>query len=59
LAIKKSLSGVEGVSDVEVSLEEKKAWMIVEESVINETLSDAVEKAGRFKGVVVERKTKK
>jgi copper chaperone CopZ len=58
LAIKKSLSGVEGVLDVEVSLEEKKAWITVEESVTNEALSDAVKKAGRFKGKVIERKTK-
>jgi copper chaperone CopZ len=53
LAIKKSLSGVEGVLDVEVSLEEKKAWITVEESVTNEALSDAVKKAGRFKGKVI------
>jgi mercuric ion binding protein len=58
LAIKKSLSGVEGVEDVEVSLEEKKAWLTVEESVTNETLVDAVKKAGSFKGKVVERKIK-
>lgn len=59
LAIKKSLSGIEGVSDVEISLEKKKAWLTVEESVTNETLSEAVKKAGRFKGKVVERNRKK
>ncbi len=59
LAIKKSLSGIEGVSDVEVSPEKKKAWLTVEESVSNETLSEDVKKAVRFKGKVVERNTKK
>jgi hypothetical protein len=41
-----------------VSLEDKKAWITVEESVTNESLSDAVKKAGRFKGKVIERETK-
>jgi hypothetical protein len=44
---------------VEVSLEDKKAWLTVDETVTNETLSDAVKRAGRFKGKVIERKTKK
>jgi mercuric ion binding protein len=58
IAVKKSLSGVDGVKEVEVSLEEKKAWLTVEESVTDETFVDAVKKAGSFKGKVVERKTK-
>ncbi len=43
---------------MEVSLEEKKAWLTVDETVTNETLSNAVKKAGGFKGKVVERRTK-
>ena len=57
LAAQKSLSSIEGVKDVEVSFEKEKAWLTVEESITDETLSDAVKKAG-FKGTVIERNTK-
>ncbi len=58
LAVKKSLSKVEGVKDVKVSLKEKKAWLTVEESVTDKTLIEAVKKAGSYKGTVIERKSK-
>ena len=58
IAVKKSLTEIEGVSDVEVSLEENNARLTVEDSVADKTLMDAVKKAGPFKGKIVERKTK-
>jgi len=57
VAIKKSLSQVKGVVDVRVSLKEGKAWLRVDESVDNETLLDAVKRAGPYKGKVIERRT--
>ena len=56
LAIKKSLSATEGVTEVEISYEQEKAWMTVAESIENQVLIDAVSKAGPFKGKVIERK---
>lgn len=56
LAIKKSLLQVEGVRDVKVSFEDKKAWLMVEESVSDEILIKAVENAGPYKGKVLERR---
>jgi mercuric ion binding protein len=56
IAVKKSLLGVEGVKEVEVSLYEGKAWITVEESITDETLVEAVKKAGPYKSKVVERK---
>lgn len=41
---------------MKVSFEEKKAWLTVEESVKDETLIKAIQKAGPYKGKVVERK---
>ena len=56
VAVKKSLSKVEGVHTVEVSLKEKKAWLTIDESVTDETLVKAVQKAG-YKGKVIKRET--
>ncbi|MBT9260302.1 MAG: heavy-metal-associated domain-containing protein [Clostridiales bacterium] len=42
--VKKALSGVPGVTNVEVSLEEEKAW--VEGDAPLEALAEAVKKAG-------------
>jgi len=58
LAIKKSLLNVEGVREVTVSFKDKKAWLTVEESVSEEILIRAVEKAGPYKGEVLDRKAK-
>ncbi len=58
LAVEKSLSAVEGVRDVEVSFEENKAWVIVEESVSDNILIKAVQKAGPYKGKGLERRSK-
>lgn len=53
-AVKKSLSGINGVNDVKVSYKKKKAWLIADDSVTDFTLAEAVQKAG-YKGKVVER----
>ncbi len=55
IAVKKALSNVEGVRDIMVSLDDGKAWLIVRDSVTDETLSDAVKKAGPYKGRVIQR----
>ena len=55
IAVKKALSKVEGVRDITVSLNDKKAWFIVQDSVTDETLSDAIKKAGSYKGRVIQR----
>ncbi len=57
IAIKKSLSGIEGVTGVEVSFKEKKGWLTAEESVSDEQLLAAIKKAGPYKAVIKERKT--
>lgn len=56
LAIKKSLAKVPGVSEVNVSFEEKKARLIAEDAVTDQTLEEAVRKAGAYRGEVIERK---
>lgn len=55
IAIKKSLAGIDGVTKVKVSFEEKKSWLTVEESVSDEQLLKAITKAGAYKGKIVER----
>ncbi len=50
--MKRSLAGVEGVKEVEVSLKEKKAWLTADESVTDEILEQAVEQSG-FRGKVI------
>jgi copper chaperone CopZ len=55
LAVKKSLSGIDGVKDAKVSYKEKKAWLTVNESIADETLVNAVQNAGPYSGKVVER----
>jgi copper chaperone CopZ len=51
------LSATEGVKEVKISYEQAKAWMTVTDSIGNQVLTDAVSKAGPFKGKVVERKS--
>ncbi|MBW2392546.1 MAG: hypothetical protein DRG34_06615 [Deltaproteobacteria bacterium] len=53
--MKKSLSGVQGVEDVKVSYKEKKAQLTADESVTDAALIEAVQKAGPYKGKVVDR----
>lgn len=50
--MKRSLAGVEGVKEVDVSYKEKKAWLTVDESITDEILEQAVERSG-FRGKVV------
>lgn len=54
VAVKKTLSKVEGVHMVEVSLEEKQAQVTVDETVQDDTLVNAVKKAG-YKGKIITR----
>ena len=56
LAIKKSLSETEGVKNVKISFEQSKAWVIVEETVQDQVLKNAVSKTGPFRGRVIERR---
>ena len=51
--VKRSLEGVEGVIEAEVSFREKKAWVKAEGTVTDEMLVEAVKSAGRFGGKVV------
>lgn len=56
IAIEKSLAGVEGVSEVKISLKEEQGSLIAEDSVSDEELLKAITKAGPYKGKIVERK---
>lgn len=56
VAVKKSLSGIEGVRDARISFDEKKAWLTVDESVSDAKLIEAVGKAGPYTGKIIERK---
>ncbi len=53
--MKRSLEGVEGVIEAEVSFKEAKARVEVNDTVTDEMLEDAVSYSGRFKGKVVSR----
>ncbi len=50
--MKRSLSGIEGVKEVDVSYKEKRAWLTVDESVNDKVLEQAVERSG-FRGKVI------
>lgn len=49
LAVKKSLKKIDGVKDIEVSFKDGKAWCITDDSITDEVLTKAVEKAGAYK----------
>jgi copper chaperone CopZ len=51
--VRRSLEGVEGVIEAEVSFKEKKALVKVRDNVSNEMLEEAVGSTGRFRGKVV------
>jgi copper chaperone CopZ len=53
--VKRSLEGIEGVKEAKVSHKEDKAWVMVDGTVTNEMLEEAVSKAGGFTGKVVSR----
>ena len=53
--MKRSLEGVEGVIEAEVSFKEAKARVEVNDTVTDEMLEDAVSYSGRFKGKVISR----
>ena len=56
VAVKKSLSEIQGVKEIEVSFKERRARLSVDESVTDEMLLEAVRKAGPFKGSIVKTK---
>jgi len=56
IAVKKSLKSVPGVKSVKVSFEENKARLVVDPSVTDGALTDALKKAGEYEGKVIERK---
>ena len=49
VAVKKALSKVDGIKDINVSFKNGKAWCVADDSVADEFLIKAVEKAGAFK----------
>ena len=53
--MKRSLEGVEGVIEAEVSFKEANALVKVRDNVTDEMLEDAVRSTGRFKGKVISR----
>ncbi len=53
--MKRSLEGVEGVIEAEVSYKEAKARVKVKDTVTDEMLEEAVRSTGRFRGEVVGR----
>jgi copper chaperone CopZ len=55
--VKRSLVGVEGVIEAEVSYKKAKAWVKVLDNVTDEMLEEAVRSTGRFKGKVVIRES--
>jgi mercuric ion binding protein len=55
IAIKKSLSRVEGVKNVKISFKEKTGWVTVNETVTDQELLEAITKPGDFSGTIRER----
>ena len=55
IAIKKSLEKVNGVKEIKVSFEEKKARLTVDDAVTDKALEEAVRRAG-YQGKVIERR---
>ena len=55
-AVTKSLSEVEGIKDVAVSLEEGKAYIIGDDTVKDSDIEKAVARAGAYTVVSIERK---
>jgi len=54
--VKRSLEGVEGVIEAEVSFKEGKAWVKIKDTVTDEMLEEAVRSTGGFKGKVIDRR---
>ena len=53
--MRRSLEGVEGVIEAEVSYKEKKARVVLDPAVTDEALEAAIAESGRFKGTVISR----
>ena len=55
LAIKKSLMKTEGVVKANVSLEQQRARLIVKDTVSDESIMNALKKAGPYEGRIIEK----
>lgn len=55
--MKRSLEGVEGVIEAEVSFKQAKAWVKVRDIVTDEMLVEAVRATDRFRGKVIGRES--
>lgn len=49
VAVKKSLSKIDGIKDIKMSNKDGKAWCVADDSITDEVLIKAVEKAGAYK----------
>jgi copper chaperone CopZ len=56
--VKRSLEGVEGVIEAEVSFKDAKARVRVKDTVTDAMLEEAVSSSGRFKGKVISRENR-
>ena len=53
--MKRSLEETEGVKEAKVSYEERRAWVVVDQTVTDEALIRAVNRSGRFTGEILSR----
>ena len=49
VAVKKSLSKIDGIKEIRVSYNDEKAWCVADDSISDEVLTEAVAKAGAYK----------
>jgi copper chaperone CopZ len=57
VAVKKSLSKINGIKDIKVSYKDEKAWFTLEDSLTDDTaLIEAVRNAGGYKVEAIHRK---
>ena len=49
VAVKKSLSEINGIKDIKVSYQDERAIFVADDSMSDEVLTEAVEKAGVYK----------
>ncbi|NOX32418.1 MAG: heavy-metal-associated domain-containing protein [Deltaproteobacteria bacterium] len=49
VAVKKSLSKIDGITDIKVSYKDEKAWFVADDSITDEVLIKAIKKAGGYK----------
>jgi mercuric ion binding protein len=49
VAVKKSLSEINGIKDIKVSYQDERAIFLTDDSISDKVLTEAVEKAGAYK----------